>query len=155
LFSRRHMYVNTSDLDPQPHVKLMKSRYSTKPQNLEPHGFASKGHTHAPIPPKKTSTPHLATTSPEKERESVEPLCSTRYGGVDRHHNAEESLPTSSRLCVPHLPDATDYLLHSTHKVPPKTTPWLPTCFQSTNQESQQITTTTPPPPPPPPPPDP
>jgi hypothetical protein len=69
LFSTRHMYVNTSDLDPKPHVKLMKSRHSTQPQNREPHGFTSKGHTHAPIPPKKTSTPHLATTSSERERE--------------------------------------------------------------------------------------
>jgi hypothetical protein len=149
LFSSRHMYVNTSDLDPKPHVKLMKSRYSTQPQNLEPHGFASKGHTYAPIRHKKQ--PHRTWTQlvrKERERERVEPLCSTRYGGVDRHHNAEESLPTSSCLCVPHLQDATDYLLHSAHKAPPKTTPWLPTCFQSTNQESQQITTTTPPPPP-------
>jgi hypothetical protein len=95
----------------------------------------------------RTAPGHNQSGERERERERVEPLCSTRYGGVDRHHNAEESLPTSSCLCVPHLQDATDYLLHSAHKAPPKTTPWLPTCFQSTNQESQQITTTTPPPP--------
>jgi hypothetical protein len=71
LFSSRHMYVNTSDLDPKPHVKLMKSRYSTQPQNLEPHGFASKGHTYAPIRHKKQ--PHRTWTQlvrKERERES-------------------------------------------------------------------------------------
>jgi hypothetical protein len=73
LFSRRHIYVNTSDLDPKPHVKLMKSRYSTQPQNLEPHGFASKGHTYAPMPHKKQghrTWPQLVRKERERERET-------------------------------------------------------------------------------------